>query len=284
MDVIKVDPFTNVGVSSKATATFRPPAPLSLFGLVLVCGGTTLDESNVSSLKVKAGGKELIPGLTGARHRDAYEYDGVVYDDAHIPLLFGDPTARTMRGKHLGNFDFSIYPQNMTIEVDIDGDAEAPTLEAYALVMPPKQLMGVGFSAAEAAIHRALVETVLQASAAVTEKAYDIGLGSEAGALLKKLYFFHEGDMTTLTVKKQGLDIFEQVPEALNEYLQDDLFTRLPQANLYVWDTIVDGDYSEVKTTVRQDGSPANYQIRVSTSAAETITVYADVLTRLPLL
>lgn len=284
MDVVKVDPFQNVAVSSKAVATWRPPAPLSLFGFVLVCGGT-FDESDITSIKVKAGGKEIVPGISGAVLRDIYEYEGVIYDADHLPILFGDPTARTFRGKHIGNFDHTIYPGNLTIEVDIDGTPTAPTLDAYALIMPPKLAMGpsVGYSPAEAAMHRALINTVLQTSAAVTDKSFDIGIGSSAGALLKRIMFDH-ANLTRVTVKKQGLDIWEGVGQALADYLQDDLFTRVPQAGWYVYDAIVDGDYSEVKSTVKADGSPWNYQIRLTTSAADTINAYADVLTSLPLL
>lgn len=285
MDVIKVDPFSNVAASSKATATWRPPAPLSLFGFVLELGGTTLTEANIDAITLKAGGKTLVPAISGATHRDIIEYEGIVYDSAYIPVLFGDPTARTMRGKHIGNFDHTIYQNNMTIEVDIGAGAVAPTLAAHAIVMPPKLLMGLNYTPQEAALHRAFVETVLQASAAVNAKAFDIGLGSEAGALLKRLMFFQgSGNMTELSIKKQGLDIFEEIPSALNSYLQDDLFTRVPQANLYVYDSVIDGDYSEVKTTIRDNGQPFNYQVRVTTSGADTITTYADVLTRLPLL
>lgn len=282
MDVVKMDPFQNVGLSSKATCTWRPPAPCSLFGFVLVLGGT-FDESDITGLRVRAGGKDLLPVTSGAVQRDLYEYEGLVYDADHLPILFGDPTARTMRGKHIGNFDHTVYPGAITVEVDIDGTPTAPTIDGYALIMPPKLAMGVGFTPAEAALHRAFVQTVLQASAAVTDKAYDVGLGSEAGALLKRIYFDH-ANMTFLSVKKQGLDIWERIGTALNDYLQDDMFARVPQSGIYVYDAIVDGDYSEVKSTIRDDGTPWNYQLRVSTSNSDTITAHADVLTRLNLL
>lgn len=283
MDLIKVNPFTNVVATGKATSTWIPPFPCSLHGFVFQLAGTFVLGTHITGVTVKAGNKRLVPGISGTRLQDLYEYEGLINDAAYFSVLFGDPTARTMNGKHLGNFDHTIYPGNMTIEVDISG-ATAPVLDCWAMVMPPKLAMGVGYSQAEAELHRALVETTIQTSAAVTEKAFDIGLGSEAGALLKKLVFFHEGDLTQLSIKKAGFDIYEQIPNALAAYLQDDMYTRLPQANVVVYDAIIDGDYSEVKTTIKPDGTPYNYQVRLSVAGAETIVTYADVLTKLPLL
>lgn len=283
MDVIRVDPFTNVGVSQRATATWRPPAPMSLHGFVFVLGGTDFDETDIDQMRVKKGGKELVPAISGANHRDLYEYEGIVYDAAHVPVMFGDVAARTFRGKHMGNFDHTVYPGDMTLEVDIGSGADAPTLEAYALIMPPKQAMGA-FTDEEAALHRAYVETIIQTSAAVDQKAFDVGIGSQAGALLKRLYFVHGGDMDSLSVKRRGIDIWEDIPQALADYMQDDLYARAPQANMYVYDTMLDGDYSEIKTTMDRNGNPVNYQVRVTTSDAATITTYADILTRLSLL
>ena len=40
MDVVKVNPFTNVAASSLATTQFIPDRNLALYGIVLVLGGT----------------------------------------------------------------------------------------------------------------------------------------------------------------------------------------------------------------------------------------------------
>ena len=126
-DVVKVDPFDNVVATGLATTKYRPIGPSALFGFVLILGGT-FTEANITSIRVKApGGKDLIPSISGARLRDLIEYEGLINDATHLPILFGDPTAQTLRGKHLGNFDHTVYPGDMTIEVDIAG-AVSPTL------------------------------------------------------------------------------------------------------------------------------------------------------------
>lgn len=284
MDVIKVDPFNNVGANSLAVTKYRPPSQSSLFGIVLVLGGTTFNESHVNSVRVKApGGKDLFTtSLSGARARDLWEYEGGTWPTArnYFPVMFGDPFALTKAGRHVGNFDHTVYPGDLTIEVDI-GAAAAPTLEAFALVDPPKALMGLGFEDGEVLRHRALIETVLTPAAAVTNQAQSIGIGSAAGALLRRIAFFH-ANLTRVRVKKEGLVVYEEVPAALNDFIAQDVFARLPQAGLYVYDRIVDGSQREAGTTVQRDGRVFNWQFELTTSGADTIRAYSDVFIALP--
>lgn len=281
MDVVKVNPFTNVGASSLATTQFIPDRNLAVYAIVLVLGGTFTVDAHITLLVVKSGGKELFR-ITGARLQDINGYDGMASDGAHLIIPFADPTARTARGEHLGSLDMTIYRDPLTIEVTI-GAATAPTLDAFALISPPKLQLGFGYTPDEAQLHRALIESIIQTSAAVTRKAFGIGLGSEAGALIRKIVFFH-ATLTSLAVKRNGLDIFDDVDEALNDFIQQDVYARVTNPALFAWDPTVNGNQSEARTTVNPDGTAANYQILVSDSAADTITVLADVYTKLPLL
>ena len=281
MDPVKVNPFLNVAAGQRATTQFTPVGPAALFGFILIMGGTTFDETKIDAIKVMHSGKTLFPSVPGTRIRDIVKYEGQTYGAGYLPILFGDPTARTAAGQHVGSFDFTIWPGQMTLQVDIAATAVAPTLDAYALLSPPKGLMGLGYSAAQVQLHRALIETVITEPAAVANKAEAIGIGSDAGALLKKIAFFH-AHVTQLDIKRQGFDIYEFVDNALAEAIQGDLFTRVPQAGLLTYDPIADGNYSEAKGTVDQNGNPYNYQMRLTTSAADTIYAYSDVLTVLP--
>lgn len=281
MDIVKVDPFTNVVASNKATTQFIPDRPLSLDGIVLVLGGTFAIDTHVSRVTLKSGGKEIYR-LTGARLDDLNNYDGIATEADHLLIPFSDFTARTARGQHLGAFDMTVYGKPLTIEVDI-GAAITPTLDAWALISPPKLALNMGFNADEAQIHRALIETIIQPAAAVTRKAFGISLGSGAGALIRRLNFFHSA-LTSLNIKRNGLDIYEDVANTLQEYVEQDVFARTTVSGLRVWDPTVDGNQSEARRTVNADGSAANYQVQVSTSGSDTITVLADVYTKLALL
>lgn len=284
-DTVLVNPFNNVGANQLAQTKYTPPSrQSSLFGLVLKLGGTTFNESHINAIRVRApGGKDLIPRISGADLRLLYEYEGGSWPTArdHVPILFGDPFALSKSGRHVGNFDHSVYPGDMTIEVEI-GAATAPTLEAYAMVDPPKALMGLGYGEGEILRHRAIIETVLTPAAAVTKQAQPIGIGSQAGALLRRVFFQHTGNLTRVQVKKEGLVVFEDIDEALNEFLQEDIFARAPQSNLYVYDRIVDGSQREAGTTVDRSGRVFNWQFEITTSAADTITVRSDVFIALP--
>ena len=283
MELLKVDPFENVDASALATAQFTPDRELAVYAFIFILGGGAFTiDAHVTDVTIKSGGKTLLPKVTGTRLDDLNNYDGIVTDAAHLPFFFGDPTANAIRGQRLGSFDMTIYRRPLTIQVNI-GAATTPTLEAYVLVHPPKLALGLGFTADEAQTHRALIESVLQPSAAVTRKAFGLGLGSEAGALIRKIGLFH-ANLTSFAVKKNGLEIFDDVSVALNSYVQDDIFARAPSGGLYVWDPVVDGNQSEALTTVNADGRPANYQALVTANAADTITAYADVYTKLPLI
>ena len=282
MDIVKVNPFTNVAANSLATAQFIPDRNLALYGVILVLGGTFTIDAHITLVVVKSGGKELFR-ISGTRLQGINGYDGIADDVDHLIIPFADPTARTARGEHLGSLDMTIYRDPLTIEVRIAAGPIGPTLDAFALITPPKLQLGFGYTPDEAQLHRALIESIIQTSAAVTRKAFGIGLGSEAGALIRKIVFFH-ATLTSLAVKRNGLDIFDDVDVALNNFIQQDVYARVSNALLYAWDPTVNANQSEARTTVNPDGTAANYQILVSDSAADTITVLSDVYSKLPLL
>lgn len=287
MDIIKVDPFDNVVDGGLMTAKYQPDLPSSLFGIVLTFGllhqtSVNLAASHFSAITVKAGGKELVPGITGARLNSLNLYDGVVNDSSFLSIFFGDPTANSLRGKHLANFDTTIYGSDITIQLQHTAGSGGftGTVEAHALIMPPKLLMGVGYSRDQAETHRALIETIMQPSAAITRKAFSMALGSEAGAAIRKLAFFHT-NLTAVQIKKSGVDLYDDISVALADYLADDVFARAAQSGLYVYDRLITGDVSEAMSTVDQNGKAFNIQTRITTSASDTITAYADVMTKL---
>lgn len=275
MRKIKVDPFENVGANAKATAQLRMDGAGSLFGIVLVLGGTTFTDAHISAVKCKVGGKDLVPGITGTRLEQLAVYDGATADATYLPIFFGDPWARTLAGMHLGSIDSSVYGERMSIEVDI-GAATAPTLEAYAMLTPPKLALGLGYGAQEAEAVRAYMETIIQPGAAVTA-AYPINIGSAAGGRIRKMAFFHT-NMTHATIKRDGIDLLDDVSGALAAYMQADVFARNPQAGLYVVDPMEDASASEMWPTLDNNGRPFSYSVRVTTSGSDTITAYTDLI------
>jgi len=283
MDLIKLDPFNSFGNGTNTLVTDNNIAGRSIHAFIFELGGTAFTKAMISSLAIIQNGKEYCPTLmTGAQLQDLNDYAGYAADAVYLVYWFGDPTARTIRGQHLGDLDMSIYRDKIEFNMVVAG-ATAPTCQIYALCGVPKKAMFPGdpYSDSEAATVRALIRSVQQPGGAV-KAAYQIGLGSEAGAKIRALNFFHT-NLTSVELRKQGEIKVDDASNALNTFIESQ-FARTAQAGLYVLDRIVDGNQGESETTLKADGSAWNFQVNLTTSAADTITTFADVYTMPPLL
>ena len=278
MDLLKLNAFPSVAANATSSMTTDQVRGYSVHGIVLERGGTTFPHTDIDSVRVRLNGKDIVNLLTGAQLHAMTDYEGQPNVTNYDFLFFGDPSARTIRGQHLGDIDCSIYDYPMTIEVDI-GAATAPTLNAYALVGVPKLQMGIGYSKVEAAIIRALPRTVIQPAAAVTRNAYGISIGSSPGARIRRVWFFNS-NLTSVDLQKQSLIKWQDVSAALNSAVEQQ-FVRTPQSGLYVLDRVMDGNQGESETTVSPSGQQWNIQVSLTTSAADTITAWADIFTTL---
>lgn len=279
MDLLKLNQFPSVAQNSLATLVTDQLTDMSVHGLVFERGGGAFTNAHISNLRVRLDGKDLVNGISGAQLVDTNEYDGLVDVTNYTCFMFGDPTARTIRGQHLGDLDLSVYRKPLEIEVQI-GAATTPTLQVYAITGVPKLAMGIGFDALEAATFRALLRTVIQPAAAVSRASYGITLGSTPGARIRRVNFFHT-NLTKVELQKQSIRKWDDVSAALNAAVAQQ-FARTPQSGLYVLDRILDGNQGGAETTVMQDGRPWNLQLALTTTAADTITAFADVLTTHP--
>lgn len=278
MDLIRLNQFPSVAASAVSTLVTDQLTDTSLHGLLFERNAIN-NNANIANIRVRVDGKDIVNGISGSQLVDLNEYEGLVDVANYSALFFGDPAARTIRGQHLGDLDLSVYRKPIEVEVTL-GAAVAPTLQMYALTSVPKQAMGIGFSPLEAANFRALIRTIVQPAAAVTRATYGISLGSVPGARIRRLAFFH-ANLTRVELTKQSLRKWDDVSIALNSAVAQQ-YARTPQAGLYVLDRIVDGNQGEAESTVQSDGRPWNLQVALTTSAADTITTFADVLTTHP--
>lgn len=279
MDLIALPQFPAVAASSLATLVTDRLLDRSLHALVFKRGGGAFTNAHMSNIRLRLDGKDVVNGITGAQLVDVNEYEGLTDVTNYTVLPFGDLAARTIRGQHLGDIDFSIYRKPIEIEVNI-GAATTPTLEVFALCGPPKLAMGIGYDAVEAAQLRALIRTVIQPAAAVTRKSYGLSLGSSAGARLRRAYLFHS-NVTSVEFLKNSQRKWDDIPTALNSAIAQQ-FARTPQSGLYVLDRIVDGNQGEAETTTKADGTPWSLELNLTTSGGDTITAFSDVYTTHP--
>jgi hypothetical protein len=279
MDVIRLPQFPSVAASAKSTLVTDKLIGMSLHGLMFKRGGGAFTNAHLAGIRIDVDGKDITPlDLTGAQLVDLNEYEGLTDVTNYTFLFFGDPTARTIRGQHLGDIDFSVYQKPIGINVNV-GAATTPTLEVLAIVGPPKIKMNAGFTAGDAATLRALIRTQIQFSAAVTRKSYGLSLGSGAGAKLRRAAFFHT-NVTAVEFKKQSIVKHEDLLIAENAALAQQ-YARTPQSGLYVLDRIVDANQGEAEHTVQPNGRPWSMELNLTASAGDTVIAYADVHTTL---
>ena len=278
----KLSQFPSVAASAISTLSLDELRGSSIHGIILEQGGTSFTKAHMTEIKISIGGKSVISGISGDQLQDINDYDGLSATSDYVAFWFGDPTARTVFGQHLTDLDLSYYDKaSAVLEVTV-GAATAPTLQAYAVIGPPKDVMGLNYSQMDVASIRALIRTVATPSAAVTRQSYPIGLGSNAGANVRKICAFNS-NLTSLEFKKNGISIHDDVSVALNTFLQAE-FGRVAQSGLYVLDHVVDANQGKADPTVNKNGNPFPMQVNLTTSGADTITVFADVRAPLQLL
>lgn len=228
-------PFANVAASGWATAEIVPGRTIER--IVLKLGGTALTKAMLSMVRIKANGKVFFEG-SGTQIDKLNTYRGITADAAYLPIDFTELRGRDKLDQMIGAFDTSKGIGNITIEVQIAG-ATAPTLEAYVIE-----------SGAQSDAYQPIMHKVLRYpfSTSVGGK-LPISLPfGQNGAVIKRIHFDTAGDlMTELTVKQDGLVIHESVL-ALNEFLQGEM-ARVPQANWYTADFIVDGNQANAWDT-----------------------------------
>ncbi len=282
MDTHRLNAFPSVAANAISSLATDELIGKPLHALVFELGGTSFNKSHINSVRVRVDGKDVVNGISGAQLTDLNEYEGLIDVTNYLVLPFGDPTAKTMKGQHLGDIDFSIYQVPIEIEVEI-GAATAPTLQVYALTLPSSKLsLGVGYSEREAASFRALVRTIITPTAAVDRQTFSVGIGSGAGARIRRIAFFHT-NLTSVEFKKSGFIKHDDVSNALNDAIAQQ-FARAPQSGLYVLDRIVDQNQGASEATVDANGQPWNLQLALSTSAGDTITTFSDLFIPHPLL
>lgn len=253
----KLQPFFNV--VADGVASIELELGMTYNRIVLNLGGTAFTKAMITNIKGKINGK-LFYEISGTRLDTLNKYKGI-YDSAnYLTIDFTEINAKTVGGEFLGAIGTAEGVDSFTLELTIAG-ATAPTLTGHALVSPPRPLMPV----------MAMVHHPVTFSAGGK---YPIQLpyGRDSNPLIKRLHFFHS-NMTELEVKKNGVEIFEDVPVAINEFLQQE-YGLVPQAGLFVYDSVMTKNQQEMLKT----SDARTFQISPTVSAADAIDVYAELL------
>lgn len=277
MAKIHLEPWQNVATGGTALLTTSRIWPNTLEYVAIVLGGT-FTKADITRILVRLGSKPIWD-ITGSELASICLYEGRVATATVLICPWANPYSRNVTDQYLGAIDFGqVGVRDMTFEVSITG-ATAPTLDAYAEVAPPKVL-----DPASNLLFRALLRTPLSPAAAATFAPQLINYGQAGGALLRRMFFF-SSVVTALEVKRDGLDILEQVALALINAVESELFPHTPQSNIFTYDVTEDSIEAKSLTTIRKDSkgnvSLIPMQILTSLSGGATFDVVSDVFANL---
>jgi len=264
-------PFSNVVAAGTATNQITPGRTLENFQLKLA--GTALTKAMITLFRMKANGKVIIEG-TGAELDKLNAYRGTgTTNTKFLDLFFTDYCLNNELDRQVGAFDTSMGIANITTEVTIAG-ATAPVLTPI-LIESAAQKSRAG----EALPFAGLLSKTLRYPYNISTGGrlpVTVPFGPQNGAIIKRLHIVsNNGVVTGVTVKQDSLVVHESVKDE-NEFMQT-RHGRVPQANMYTVDFVVDGDIKKALDT--RDARSLEWLVDFSGADAGNIIVeYIDTL------
>lgn len=274
----KLEPVQNVATTGHFVLNSRLVLGNVVERLILVLGGTSLTKAMITNLVVRLNGKTVIGPISGTQLDLIQRYLLLVNDAARLTIDFSEPISRQIPGQMMGCVDTNAAGvQDFTIEGDITG-ATAPTMEIWASMRSPADLdPSRGFDPAVRPLIRGLIPTTVTETAA-GQFQHDLNYGSKGDSLIKRIFIFST-ILTAFKIRRDSVEIYDEVPSALAGYVQSE-YGRDDQSNMYVYDPLVDGNQSDVLTT-RTGDRETLFQFLFTASGSGVHTVFTDVYTTL---
>lgn len=242
-----------VGVAPSSTATLRIAAEAStLVGIKLKFGGTTMDSTHITRVRMKIGPR-VIWDLTGAQITMINAYKNGASNVQYMWIDFCERDQALFPIKEVGGIDLmAVLPiGEVYLEMWIDGAAVAPTITAQGYF---EQSQG----------NAAIVKYVPFTFATNAAGKFTLPL-TLRGAMLKRLWCQYtgtnwtallDGNLSRLECKKNGLVFFDQMGQDARQ--DQNQFKKVPQAQMFVADFIVDNNHNANVATMR---NTANNQL-----------------------
>ncbi|HEY0955918.1 MAG TPA: major capsid protein P2 [Roseateles sp.] len=234
-------PFSNVVATGTATNNITPGRTLE--NLKLKLGGTALTKAMLTLIKLKANGKVILEG-SGSEIEKLNAYRGETTNAAYLDIPFADYSLNNEFDRQVSAFDTSLGIANLTSEVTITG-ATAPTLLPIVVESASQKAKGGEYQPFAPLLAKTLRYPFSIANGG--RLPITVPFGPQNGAIIKRMHVFHGGNMTGATVKQDGLVIHESL-KAENEQEQVRQ-KRVPQANVYTIDFVLDGDIRKALDT-----------------------------------
>ncbi|MDR0673508.1 MAG: major capsid protein P2 [Zoogloeaceae bacterium] len=273
-------PFSNVVGTGVATSTITPGRSIETFRMKIsgtdTGGGQNpvvkgFTPEHIRLFRLKANGKVIIEA-SGAEIQTLQKYRGQPVSEKFLDIDFTDESMNSRFDREVTNFDTSYGIANLTTEVHIEG-ANAPVIKPILIESAQKKNSDGTYSNWAALFLKILRYPYSQANGG--RLPFQVPFGAQSGAIIKRLHVFHGGNLEFLTLKQDGLVLFEQSAEE-NEYRQVKA-GRVPQENVFTVDFVVDGSIAEVLNT--KDARSLEWLIDFGAADNGTVIVeYVDTL------
>lgn len=266
--VRKALPYSNVVASGQATNQITVGKTLN--NLQLQLGGTSLTKAMMTMFRLKANAKTIFEG-SGTQIDKINAYRGLTANAAFLDISFEDLVGLDQLDRFIGALDTSIGIASLTTEVDIAG-ATSPTLSARLHEAAPQRDPKGNIAAFSGLICKQLRYGFSIAAAGELPLNFPFGRN---GAVIKRVHVFHTGHVIGALVKEDGIIIHESTT-VQNEYEQV-RHGRVPQANVYTIDFVMDGSVRNAFDTRRAQ----SVEWIFTTDAADTgyvVIEYLDAL------
>lgn len=268
---LRLPQIQNVGPNQRVSLRF--PLGVTYEKLYFLLG-TNITTALISNIVLRINNKEfqrwatcadLVSGLNGYKGNN-------IASAAFFVLDFTERLAREEVAMKLGTIGATLEAgvQEMTLEFDLGTYVvvAASTITAFADVEAPS---------ANRIIQRVQYSQKVLSGAVVDQLFVPFGAN---GYQVKRMIFKHV-NLASVRVRRDGVDIFEDPTVAMAQQRGTD-FGRLPQAGYFVLDFMPDTLQSNAFNTanlidVAGKATPVqNVDIRLTTSAADTITIYTE--------
>ena len=270
MRCIKMPNIQNLVPNARASISF--PLGMTYQKLYFSLGSTGLLKSMISNIVLKINNKEFQRWNSAADLDIMNAYKGNNTSlTAYLVFDFTERLARTEVGLTLGTIAAcqEAGVQSFTLEFDVGAwtvtGGTSPSV--YADVDAPSS---------NRVIQR--VQMQQKALSAAVQDVFYIPFGAQGYQLARIL--MKNNNVTSVKIRRDGVDVFEDLPAGLMNFRGGD-FGRNPQSGWYITDFLPDTLNSNALNTaftaVGNNAVPVqNLDARVTTSAADTITIYTQ--------
>jgi hypothetical protein len=207
----KLPSLTNV--SANSTATLQVPLGVTYHAIHLTYSGITLDQ--MKNIEVQLDGKTIQEFSDAQRLQDINGYYGRKVEDGRLVLWFERPEYDNIilrRTTAIGTQNI----QTFQVRMDIDSAADAPVIEAYAVVSPNRPSVVI----------TKIKRWVVSSSVVGVKEVADIPKEGKIAAL-----FLFKPDISSLELMINGNKLWEP-NKVLGEQIQGD-YKRLPVSAKY---------------------------------------------------